>query len=309
MPISVTSGQLKRLRLRAAARKRDQPTRGEGIEPPRSVEASYFRSLRALIRRLEQRVKREIFPLLERFESEYIADSPYSIQQMLSAAVTDLKQMPVMLEREQRRIATRLASGVETFNRTKFLADLHRILGVSLRGIITREGVARQIEDSIADNIALIKSIPEQYHERLREAINTGINRGDNAFSIRKQILELGQSTAKRAKFIARDQTAKLNAAVTQARQTRLGVTHYFWRTSRDERVRPSHEAKEGERFAWDSPPADTGHPGQDYQCRCSADPDLSGVLDMVGAPELERITPPKLTEVKKKRRRKKKKK
>jgi len=280
MGLGLTPGELKRLRLRAAARKQGQPTRGEGIEPPRSVEASYYRSLRAIVRKLEQRVKRKIIPLLEQFESEYVIDSPYSVQQILSAAVTDLEQTPVVLEREQQRIVTKLANGTEAFNRAKFLADLNRILGVSLRDIITREGIAFQVGQSIEANIALIKSIPEQYHENLRNIINEGIDQGDNAFSIRKQILELGESTAKRAKFIARDQVAKLNGAITQARQTRLGVTHYFWRTSKDERVRPSHKEKEGNRYAWDSPPADTGHPGQDFQCRCSAEPDLSGVLD-----------------------------
>ena len=83
----------------------------------------------------------------------------------------------------------------------------------------------------------------------------------------------LGKSTKKRAKLIARDQTQKVNAAVTQGRQSNLGVTEYIWRTSSDERVRESHKSKNGKRFRWDSPPADTGHPGQDIQCRCVAEP------------------------------------
>ena len=36
---------------------------------------------------------------------------------------------------------------------------------------------------------------------------------------------------------------------------------------------RGTHKGKEGKRFKWNRPPRDTGHPGEDYQCRCTAEP------------------------------------
>lgn len=51
------------------------------------------------------------------------------------------------------------------------------------------------------------------------------------------------------------------------------GITdQYVWRTLRDERVRPSHRMNDGRVFSWSDPPA-TGHPGEDYNCRCEAVP------------------------------------
>ncbi|MFZ4125047.1 MAG: phage minor head protein [Rickettsiales bacterium] len=47
-------------------------------------------------------------------------------------------------------------------------------------------------------------------------------------------------------------------------------TTHYIWRTAGDGKVRASHAANEGKIFAWDTPPP-TGHPGEDYNCRCKA--------------------------------------
>ncbi len=68
-------------------------------------------------------------------------------------------------------------------------------------------------------------------------------------------------------------------------------TTHYIWRTSGDEKVRPSHAANNGKIFAWKNPPA-TGHPGQDYNCRCWADPyyglDNAPIYD----PPLESVYP-----------------
>ena len=43
-------------------------------------------------------------------------------------------------------------------------------------------------------------------------------------------------------------------------------------RTREDEKVRPSHAANDGVIFAWDAPPP-TGHPGEDFGCRCIAEP------------------------------------
>lgn len=76
------------------------------------------------------------------------------------------------------------------------------------------------------------------------------------------------------AQFIARDQIAKLNAAITQGTQRAAGVTHYKWRSSRDERTRPMHRELDGTIHAWDDPPVTddkgrTNHPGEDFQCRC----------------------------------------
>lgn len=64
---------------------------------------------------------------------------------------------------------------------------------------------------------------------------------------------------------------------------TSLGIKKYRWRHSRDERVRgnpggkypkarPSHWAREGKIYSWNDPPPG-GHPGMDYQCRCTAEP------------------------------------
>lgn len=54
-------------------------------------------------------------------------------------------------------------------------------------------------------------------------------------------------------------------------------TTHYIWRTSGDAKVRASHAANNGRIFAWDNRPI-TGHPGEDFGCRCKAEPYYSDV-------------------------------
>jgi len=59
-----------------------------------------------------------------------------------------------------------------------------------------------------------------------------------------------------------------IELSVKQARPT----TRYIWRTRNDGKVRSSHAAREGLVFSWDDPPVG-GHPGEDYNCRCTAEP------------------------------------
>lgn len=51
-------------------------------------------------------------------------------------------------------------------------------------------------------------------------------------------------------------------------------ATHYIWRTRRDGKVRSAHAEREGPIFSWDNPP-EGGRPGEDYGCRCTAEPYL----------------------------------
>jgi len=58
-------------------------------------------------------------------------------------------------------------------------------------------------------------------------------------------------------------------------------TTHYIWRTRGDDKVRPNHAANHGRVFAWDDPP-ETGHPGEDYGCRCTAEPFMPPVDEFI---------------------------
>ncbi|MCH2545980.1 MAG: minor capsid protein, partial [Alphaproteobacteria bacterium] len=64
---------------------------------------------------------------------------------------------------------------------------------------------------------------------------------------------------------------APIDVSLKAITEKRL-ATHYIWRTSGDEKVRAAHAANNGKIFAWDNPP-DTSHPGEDYNCRCWAEP------------------------------------
>lgn len=113
----------------------------------------------------------------------------------------------------------------------------------------------------------------------------------------------------KRAEFLARDLTGKLNGTITQKLHQSLGIDTYFWQTAADERVRgrpggrypdalPSHWAMDSLVCSWSDPSIvsfDYGrhwvprlanmpiyHPGMDWRCRCLGTPFSLDTLQLI---------------------------
>lgn len=144
---------------------------------------------------------------------------------------------------------------------------------------ITRLGLPDEtdlVKGWARDNVKLIKSIDARYFSEIEKLIRDGFREGTTTAELAAGIRQRFEVSRSRAKLIARDQVATLNSKATEAKQRRLGVTHYIWRTSQDERVRDEHEEREGVAFSWDEPPAD-GAPGEAIACRCTAEPLLPG--------------------------------
>lgn len=125
----------------------------------------------------------------------------------------------------------------------------------------------------VAQNTALIKSIAPQYMTSVETIVRQGVMSGLAPRELAKQIKAASGVTMKRATLIARDQTNKANAELTEHRQTDLGIKQYTWDTSHDERVRASHVERDGKTYSWDKPPAGGQHPGREIRCRCRALP------------------------------------
>lgn len=122
---------------------------------------------------------------------------------------------------------------------------------------------------------SLIKSLSQEQVSKISGAVLRAMQSGDAWKDVSKEIQKGIGICERRANLIARDQVSKLNGALTRHRQMQAGIKNYVWRTSLDERVRPSHKANEGKVFSWRKAPDNTGHnhPGGDYQCRCTAEP------------------------------------
>lgn len=179
---------------------------------------------------------------------------------------------------DDERDAQETADNVNEHNRRQVDKQFQTVLGV--KPITEEAWLQGEIGRHVQANVDLISSIPERYHDEVKILVTNALSSGTNVRELTKQLRHRYNLTQNRARLIARDQVGKLNGQLTMLRQTEAGVDGYIWRTSMDERVRETHKAHRGKHYDWDKPPANTGHPGEDYQCRCTAEPDFDRFLD-----------------------------
>lgn len=144
---------------------------------------------------------------------------------------------------------------------------------------MSSEDLAEAVAEAIATNVVLIKSLPSEQLDQVEKIVLNGLQSGQRAESMVEAIKALGTKSERRAALIARDQVGKITSRLTQIRQQKMGITHYYWSCSRDERVRPLHYARHNKLFAWNNPP-DDGHPGIAINCRCVAIPYIAHLFN-----------------------------
>ncbi|ABR46645.1 phage putative head morphogenesis protein, SPP1 gp7 family [Alkaliphilus metalliredigens QYMF] len=132
------------------------------------------------------------------------------------------------------------------------------------------------------ENIAYIKSIPENYHNNVETVILQGVRRGRSNKQIADGLQEAYKTSRTKAKFIARDQTGSLVADINKAKYEQSGLKGFIWSDVGDGNVRDKHKIFNGKRFLWSEGAGTEGLlPGEDYGCRCTAEVDPDELLNI----------------------------
>lgn len=251
---------------------RPEPRIGEA-KLPVSVGIEYNAALQRIVREIKRDIDDQLVPVLRAEQRNYTADSWFDRIQVVLDRIRNKWQSA-----EFASIATQIAS--------KFVTTVDgrasKNFGMDVYG--NDEDLQTVINMSIYDNVRLIKTIPEQYLSQVESIVVTNTRVGNRSSSMVKALSEQFGVRERHAKFIARDQTAKVNSAVAQKRMESAGYEMFRWRTSRDSRVRDRHTAIANKVteygkgiYRFDNPPlSDKGVPilpGTDYQCRCTMRP------------------------------------
>ncbi len=170
-----------------------------------------------------------------------------------------------------------LGDEIGDFSAEQLNGQLRSVLGVDIVG--AEPWLDERLSAFAAENASLITTIPERLHDEVAQATLRAIREGQSTDELADIIEDRFGVAETRAAFIARDQVAGLMGELNKERQTGLGVSQFIWRTSGDERVRPEHREYNGNTYSWDDPP-DGLIPGQDFNCRCVAEPVLESAAD-----------------------------
>nr|WP_240938338.1 phage minor head protein [Hafnia alvei] len=143
-----------------------------------------------------------------------------------------------------------------------------------LRNVVGNTPVGYVAQDIVYRQIQLMKSLPLEAAERVRDiqsrAIEAVIN-GERPEHLYSMIMQSGDVAASRARMIARTEIGRATSALTQARALSVGSEGYWWRIE-GVGTRPSHRRMKDKFVRWGNPPTldgMTGHAGCLPNCNC----------------------------------------
>lgn len=249
---------------------------------PNGIEREYHRDLKRLCNTLRTYIKEMLLPqvpaMLNEVEGRMPNDRADDYLDRLNAIILSIEQNiqpSVNLAIVQ---AADVGYQINRFNDRQFKKTTESVFGIDL--FADEPWLLDQLKLFSSQNAQLIKNMTGQELTRVSGIVERGLQEGKTYRDVAKDIQKSFGISDRHAKLIARDQTKKLNSSLTRLRQQNIGVEEYIWRTSGDERVRPTHKANEGKKFRWDDPPKVTGHPGNDVNCRCVAVPVLDKIFN-----------------------------
>lgn len=238
----------------------------ESIAPSASVAAQYKRSIDDLVRDMRQDFKTSV---IANYRSELAMDGIIDwVGHVVDSWVGKWTDRLDQLSNE-------VAQDFVGKTKTNYDKRLMRIL--KRRGFTVRFTNSKRVQDqaqiAIGENTSLIKSVGTQYLDNVRAAVWRSVKDGYDLESLIKQLKHIDGVTDRRAKIIAKDQVAKVNQAIEDARSDELGITDAIWlHSSAVKEPRPEHVKANGQRYKIkEGIKFSNGYfkPSEDYGCKC----------------------------------------
>lgn len=245
---------------------------------PKNIENVYVKDLETIVDKLFALVEKHLVSKLKSITEKVALERGTK----LDAYGDDLTDIVAAINIEFQRdyspseisaLAKRTGKNVDYWNDRQLSGSVKSLTDLDLFG--REPWLSSKLAGFATGNVDLIKGMTDEFLNDVKGKTLRAIETGKRWEEIAGEIFDTYEVTKNHAKLIARDQIGKLQGSLTELRQKEVGVDQYVWRTAGDGRVREGHQENDGKTFSWSDPPA-TGHPGQDIQCRCYAEPVLS---------------------------------
>ena len=245
------------------------------------VAAQYDKRLRLLIRRMHRDTLRTIQAHYRRAEPELAQDSnPVTALKVVLAKLR--KKWTGIFADQALAVAEQFIRGCQNDSE----ADLRRRLQRAGFGITFKPDadLKRRLGLAIEQNVSLIKSIGEQYHDGVEALVTNSVMKGGDLGSLTKALQARYGVSERRAAFIARDQNHKINQATERMRCSGIGLEEARWRhVGGGRHPREDHVRANGTRYLIAEGCKISGEyiqPGELPNCHCRAEFIIPGYND-----------------------------
>lgn len=256
-----------------------QPKTARSVAANRGIEAKYRKALKRMVAEMHASVEYWVTAAYRKDPPRMLAlAEDASPSEKIKRVMADLaKRWTARFDEWAPKIAEAYLQGMFKTSDSAFRASL-KDAGWAVEFKMT-PAVRDAFNASLAENVGLIKSIPEKYLQQVEGSVMRSYATGRDLQALTKELKQIYPAAAHRAELIARDQSNKANAVVNRARQLELGFEYAIWMHSHaGKNPREDHVAANGKRYKIAEGCKISGEyiqPGEEINCRCTSRPVL----------------------------------
>jgi len=262
-------------------------------EPLKSVEREFANAIEYMVEQMRTRFRNQAIDALNQSTIEKFAteDSARALEeagyQFADAQIGNFANVFLKLAGRTRRkllkqfddkrlekLAKQYTGKVNRRNKDEFYRRMQKRVGISKEELEATEGLTFQINAYQLETYQWLRKMRDDTVQQWTSQTLRLMAEGKGLPEILSQFDGMAEKRKGHAKMVARTQISTFNSLVTKARARNLGIERAVWVTSRDERVRPCHQVRDGKEFdladgLYSSCDGKTLLPGVDYNCRC----------------------------------------
>jgi SPP1 gp7 family putative phage head morphogenesis protein len=266
--------------------------KGSPLQYNYAIQARYSKALVALVKQMTQQAQRELIKNLQKPDAkEYFAldESVASSSRILTNALR--KKFTQLFSEKSRGLAESMFNQTEKASTSALHESLKQLSGgLSLGTRVFTAPMDEIMKATIAENVSLIRSIPEKYFTDIEGAVMRSITTGNGLKDLVPFMRNHEGITVRRARLIAGDQSRKAYSNITAAKMKALDTDKYIWvHSAAAQEPRELHKQLNGKICSLTDPPVIQqakgsqpeirGKPGDLINCLCIMRPviDFSG--------------------------------
>lgn len=267
--------------------------RGGRLNYNAGVTARYEARLTALVRQMVQQTEREIVRLFKtstaakHFEREMVAQDADVSSQARILLNEIMRRFQQLFNSKANGLAQQMLGDSDKASASAIHGSLKQLSGgLSLKTKFVTKPMQTILKAHIAENVSLIKSIPQRYFTDIQGAVMRSITTGNGLQDLVPAIQKTNGVALRRARIIAADQTRKAYSDLNFERMAKIGVKEFEWvHSGGGDHPRELHLDMDGKIYRMDNLPiiddktGERGIPGQLINCRCTMTP----VIDFGG--------------------------
>lgn len=272
--------------------KAERPTPVKAPKSPRAQENEMGDFIEFMVEQMAQRYRNQVLNQLQAGTVEKFADgepvdlSGYTFKdaQTGNYAAILLKlsrqtKRKLLKQFNDSRIEAQIRKTLDKVDRKtrqQFYERIAAKIGIDVKALIATEGMKSTTNALVLETAQWVKTLRDEALEKFTNNTLFAMSQGESLDTIVNQFDTIVSERKNHARFLARNQVQNYNSITTKIRAQNLGIEKAVWETAGDERVRPSHEDRDGKEFdlaegLYSSVDGQYLLPGTDYNCRCVA--------------------------------------